>query len=129
MSQHLARGALQAGGVVAGGGQRADAHLQATDHLVAAGQLRAQILHQTVEVSRLASAAPASAIGLAVLLKRQRRAHLQIVKVCGRGRGSRRGDAASRQTALKLRDPVRAGLPGLLVSSLSASFSLRPQVS
>lgn len=45
MSQHLARGALQAGGVVAGGRQGADAHLQATDHLVAAGQLRTQILH------------------------------------------------------------------------------------
>lgn len=72
MSQHLARGALQAGGVVAGGRQGADAHLQATDHLVAAGQLRAQILDQMMEVSRLASAVtgvPATTIGFVVLLK------------------------------------------------------------
>lgn len=72
MSQHLARGALQAGGVVAGGRQGAHAHLQATDHLVAAGQLRAQILDQMMEVSRLAPAVtgvPATTIGFVVLLK------------------------------------------------------------
>lgn len=115
MPQHLARGALQAGGVVAGGGQGADAHLQATDHLVAAGQLRAQILHQTVEVSRLASAvtrAPATTIGLVVPLKGQRRAHLQIIKVCSRGRGGRQGDGASQQTAMKRRHLVRVAYQG-----------------
>lgn len=70
MVQHLARGALQAGGVVAGGGQGADAHLQAADHLVAAGQLRAQVLDQLLQMSRLASAVaavPATAVGLVVL--------------------------------------------------------------
>lgn len=72
VSQHLAWGSLQAGGVVAGGRQGADAHLQATDHLVAAGQLRAQVLHQMMEVSRLASAVagvPATTVGLVVLLE------------------------------------------------------------
>lgn len=51
MLQHLAWGALQAGSVVAGGRQGAHAHLQAADHLVAAGQLRAQILDQLLEMS------------------------------------------------------------------------------
>lgn len=49
MLQYLPRGALQARGVVAGGRQGADAQLQPTDHLVAAGQLRAEILDQMLQ--------------------------------------------------------------------------------
>jgi len=91
MFQYLAWGSLQAGGVVAGGGQGADTQLQPADHFVAAAQLGAQILDQMLQRRRLvlhfkstrvtAASEPAAVRALIVLLIGQRRAHLQVIKL------------------------------------------------
>lgn len=86
MSQYLAGGALQAGGVVAGRRQRPDTELQSTDHFVTASKLWAQILDQMLKRRRLiphfisasvtAAASSVPATTLTVLRMGQRRAHL-----------------------------------------------------
>lgn len=66
MLKHLARGALQAGGVVAGDRQGTHAHLQPTDHLVAARQLRPEIFNQMLEGGRFTPCVIGSSFAAAI---------------------------------------------------------------